>query len=211
MKSVFPFSILIRTIGALLLTVLLLAFLAGLRIAQRPEAPQLTLRTMENIRPVSLPAPPPPPEKSAPPPTASPELPELDLDWDPVAPAIPAKTPQELKLSLPSTEFASRTEMPRATMEFAASDLDSQPRLVNRPVVTFPAALQERGIIEGKVVLEVLISSTGNVDVRRVLETSHSELTKMGESFASRSKFTPPKKDGRPVNAFFRWPLILRL
>jgi hypothetical protein len=61
------------------------------------------------------------------------------------------------------------------------------------------------------VVLEVLISSAGNVDVRRVLETSHTELTEMGESFAARSKFTPPKKDGRPVNALFRWPLILRL
>jgi hypothetical protein len=33
----------------------------------------------------------------------------------------------------------------------------------------------------------------------------------MGESFASRAKFTPPKKDGRPVNALFRWPLILKL
>jgi len=214
MKFRFPriLSSLFRVGLALFLTAVLLVFLAGLRLSQKPEAPLLTLRTMETARPVSLPAPPPPPSETQPtPPTATPELPELDLEWDPVSPAIPAKAPQEISFQLPSTEFAQQSEAPRASMTFTASELDAQPRLVNRPNVTFPAVLQDQGITEGKVVLEVLISSAGNVNVRRVLETSHTELTEMGESFASRAKFTPPKKDGRPVNALFRWPLILKL
>lgn len=206
-------SNLVRMGCALVLTAALLLFLAGLRMSQRPEAPKLTLRTMETTQPVSLPAPPPPPQEVSPtPPTASPELPELaEMEWDPVAPTIPARKPQEMNLQLKTTHFSQMSEAPRATMTFSASELDSQPRLVNRPNVTFPAALQEKGVTEGKVVLEVLINSAGNVNVRRVLETSHTELTAMGESFASRAKFTPPKKDGRPVNALFRWPLLLKL
>jgi hypothetical protein len=32
----------------------------------------------------------------------------------------------------------------------------------------------------------------------------------MARSFATRSRFTVPKKNGRPVTAIYRWPLILR-
>ena len=52
--------------------------------------------------------------------------------------------------------------------------------------------------------------SGGIVTVKRVLESPHDDFTTMARSFATRARFTPPKKDGRSVNALFRWPLILR-
>ena len=56
-----------------------------------------------------------------------------------------------------------------------------------------------------------MISKTGTVAVQRVLESPHDDFTEMARSFATRSRFTPPKKDGRSVQALFRWPLTLKL
>jgi len=94
---------------------------------------------------------------------------------------------------------------------FASADLDSQPRLVNRPAVIFPAAQREKGVTQAKVVLEVVINSAGIVSVQRVLESPHEDFTAMARNFATKARFTPPKKDGRSVQALFRWPLILKL
>lgn len=95
-------------------------------------------------------------------------------------------------------------------MTFSSVDLDTQPRLVNSPSVTYPASQRNAGVTQAKVVLEVLISSGGIVTVKRVLESPHDDFTQMARSFATRARFTPPKKDGRPVTALFKWPLILK-
>ena len=58
--------------------------------------------------------------------------------------------------------------------------------------------------------LEVTISTNGRVKVRNVLSSTHPELTKMATSFASRARFSIPKKDGKPVEAIYRWPMTLQ-
>ena len=62
----------------------------------------------------------------------------------------------------------------------------------------------------GTVILEVGISTNGRVEVRKVLSSSHPELTKMATSFASRARFSVPRKDGQPVKAIYRWPMKLQ-
>jgi hypothetical protein len=204
-------GVLIRLFVALLLTVGLLLFLAALRLNQQSEAPLLTIRSLETIQPISLPAPPPPPETdSPPPPPEAVELTRLDFALDPVAPPIKATVERREELRLPNAEFARQVERPRSQMTFTSDELDSQPKLVSRPSVTFPKELLDRGVSEGKVTLEVLITSSGSVRVHRTLDSSHTELIAMARSFASGSRFTPPNKDGRTVNALFRWPLLLR-
>ena len=89
-------------------------------------------------------------------------------------------------------------------------DLDLMPRLLNRPSTRYPSALLKRGIPSGKVVLEVTISTIGEVKVNNVLSSTHPELTKMATTFASRARFSIPKKDGKPVEAIFRWPMTLQ-
>jgi hypothetical protein len=54
------------------------------------------------------------------------------------------------------------------------------------------------------------ISMNGRVNVRKVFSSSHPELTKMATSFASRARFSIPRKDGQPVNAIYRWPMTLQ-
>lgn len=202
---------LLRLATAAGLTGGLLLFLVAMRIVREDNAPLLTLRGLESIQPVSLPAPPPPPpETTPPPPPPPPDLPRLQIELDSVAPAVKASLDRDLDLRLNRTEFAPQQEAPLAQMLFASADLDSQPKLVNKPAVTFPASQKQAGVTQAKVVLEVQISSGGIVTVRRVLESPHDDFTAMARSFATRARFTPPKKDGRAVNALFRWPLILK-
>jgi len=205
-------NFLVRAGLAALLTVGLLAFLAGARLsANKSCAPTLSLRTMDTTNQVSLPEHPPPAELEEPtPPEPVPDLPKLEIEFDSVAPPIKASPHQEVDLQLSTTNFAKQTQDIRESITFAASDLDSQPRLITRPSVRYPSTRKARGVMQGKVTLEVLITAQGRVKIRRVLDSSHPEFTEMARKFAAGSRFTPPKLDGRPVNALFKWPLILR-
>ncbi|NOX99299.1 MAG: hypothetical protein GXP30_06160 [Verrucomicrobia bacterium] len=205
------FSLIARVALAVVLTFALLVFLAAARLSRASQAPTLMIRSLETTSPVSLPAPPPPPEvEQTPPPVQSPDLPKLDIRFDPVAPAIKAARNPELKLQLDVTNFAPQVEQAREYMTFSSKNLDSQPRLISRPTVPFPKSQQARGVKEGRVTLEVLIRPSGKVIIRNVIKSSHPEFTEMARLFATGSRFTPPRKDGRAVTALFKWPLILR-
>ncbi len=200
----------LRFATALGLTAGLLLFLVGMRLTRSSQSPTLSLRTLSTISPVSLPAPPPPPAAETPPPPPPPELPRLDIQLDSVAPPIKATQVTDIELRLNPSDFAPAQDTPLAQMTFSAADLDSQPRLMNRPTVNFPAAQKAKGVKQAKVVLEVVISAGGIASVSRVLESPHEDFTTMARSFATRARFTAPKKDGRSVQASFRWPLILK-
>lgn len=206
------FHFIVRVGLAALLTVGLLAFLAGARLtANKSYAPTLSLRVMDTTDQISLPEPPPPAElEQPPPPEPVPDLPKLEIEFDSIAPPIKATLHQEVDLQLNTANFAKQTQDMRQSITFAASDLDSQPRLITRPSVRYPSTQRDRGVMQGKVTLEVLINAQGRVNIRRVLDSSHPEFTEMARKFAAGSRFTPPKLDGRPVNALFKWPLILR-
>jgi TonB family protein len=93
---------------------------------------------------------------------------------------------------------------------YDAGELDAKPRLVNRPSATYPRDRLQAGVKEGRVLLEVSISTNGKVTVRRVISSSHADFTAMARKFASKARFSVPKKNGQSVTAIFRWPLILR-
>ncbi|MDF1739459.1 MAG: TonB family protein, partial [Verrucomicrobiales bacterium] len=133
-----------------------------------------------------------------------------NIELDSVAPPVKASLDRDVELRLETTDFAPQQDQPQERMTFSSSELDSSPRLVSRPRVSFPEAQRKKGVTEGRVTLEVLINTTGKVNVRRVLDSSHNDFTAMARTFASNSRFTPPRKNGRAVNALFKWPLILR-
>ncbi len=197
------------------LTSLLLVFLVVSRWSlNQPEV--LTLRNVASTEPVSAPSPPPPPvTNSAPPPPPPPpsamELPKLDLSVDSEAPPLQAAIAERLvDLTMKPAEFASEFQPPKAATLYSAAQLDTQPRLLNRPQVAFPASQSRIGIKEGRVTLEVLINTSGKVMVRRVVSASHADFAEMAKQFAIQSRFSPPRKDDRIVNAVFNWPLVLR-
>lgn len=194
------------------LTVMLIGFLVFTRwLDSRRIQPEITIRTLQGTSAVDLPAPPPPPPPSEPPPPPKmPPLPKLDIQIDSPAPAIKATLEPQMPRQMLAASFLPNQDQPRQRMSFLLRDLDSQPRLVNRPSVRFPTALKNRGIHQGRVTLEIEISPSGVPTVLRVIDASHPEFVSMARNFAARARFTAPKKDGRSVSAKFQWPLVLQ-
>ncbi len=141
---------------------------------------------------------------------------DVEVDPPPPAPRPVAAPAPRLATRTTSSTTAMRAPQPTPTpapavrSSYDAGELDSKPRLVNRPSATYPRVQSRAGVKEGKVLLEVAISTSGSVSVRRVIASSHPDFTAMAKQFASRAKFSVPKKNGRPVTAIYRWPLILR-
>lgn len=186
--------------------------------------------------PNELPPPPPPPQVELPqlelqieavaPPLAARLDPQIDLtmqsavfdlEVDPppaprVAAARPTSRSSSTAVTRPSRPAPAPKPQPAPAMRttYSSGELDSTPRLINRPSASYPRDRLRAGVKEGRVLLEVSISTGGRVSVRRVLSSTHSDFTAMARTFASRAKFSVPKKDGRPVTAIYRWPLILR-
>jgi len=187
---------------------------------------------------VSEMAPPPPPplevQEETPPPPPPPPLPKLELQIESVAPPLVATLDSDIVLTMRTADFELESNpkvipsplavkapkpvklspapitRPKVQGLVSVGDLDSRPRLLNRPSTRYPTALLRRGVRSGTVILEVGISMSGRVNVRKVISSSHPELTKMATSFASRARFSVPRKDGEPVNAIYRWPMTLQ-
>ena len=223
-----------RLAGAIFVVLVLLTFMILMRLLDAKRLPEKTIRTMETIDELALPPPPIEIQSTAPPPPPPPSLPRLEIEVENISQPIVATLEPQIDLTMKNIEFeldsvainqpdllAVKTSensqlpiknIPRPTVSGIVSigDLDSRPRLLNRPSTRYPSALLRRGIRSGNVVLEVVISRTGRVKVRNVLSSSHPELTKMASSFASRARFSIPKKDGQPVEAMYRWPMTLQ-
>ncbi|MEM0969481.1 MAG: energy transducer TonB, partial [Verrucomicrobiota bacterium] len=179
------------------------------------------------------PPPPPPPPPENPPPPQRMELPKLAPLLDPSAPAIKARLTSDIDLTMEMSDFALEITAPKKVAPpaakpaqsykpaprpkpspqrttYSSGELDSRPRLRYAPTASFPAQLRKQGVTQGHATVEVLISASGNVSVRRVLSSSHPEFSSLARSVASRSRFTAPTKNGRPVKAIYRWPLVFR-
>lgn len=139
---------------------------------------------------------------------------DFSLEVDPVAAPRPAPQPVSRPTPprpQPSTPAPPKPAPKPATKQsYSAGELDARPRLINRPAAAYPTALLRQGVKQGRVVLEVAISPSGGVSVRRVISSSHPELSAMARSFASRARFTVPRKNGQAVTAIYQWPLILK-
>lgn len=214
-----------RLAGAAGLAVLLLFFLSAMRLLNATRITEQTLRPMESIDEIAPPPPPPLQVNAEPPPSPTPViLPRLDIQIENIAPPLQASLSPNIDLAMILPQFqlepvakpAPGIHSPLAPQpasqksSYSAGELDVKPRLLNNPSPGYPRTLLRRGIKEGNVVLEVTISTRGRVSVKRVISSSDPEFIRMARSFAARSRFTVPKKNGQPVTATYHWPLILR-
>lgn len=231
------FRVLLRFGSATGAAAALVFFLVLTRLLDTP--PQL-IRPVELIQMAALPAPPPPPppDFEEPPPPPPPALPKLDIQINSDAPPLKAVVDQTIDLTMITSDFAVEmapapvpvptkpspapprklavtgpgvdTPRPATKSSYSVGELDGTPRLLNSPDVAYPSTLLRQGVREGRAVIEVAISPSGSVTVRSVISSSHPEFASMARSFASRARFSVPRKNGQPVMAIYRWPLILR-
>jgi len=209
-----------RVAGSFCLVLMLLVFLMMMRLLDVPHTPDRMLRPVETVSSVVLPSAPPlelrAEARPPPPPPPPSQLPELEFQGKRVSPPFAANLDPRIELTmampdfdLEETSMIRQPSLPVDVLDVSEGELDARPRLLNKPYARYPASLLRRGVRYGTVLLEIAISPSGRVNVRRVLSSSHPGLIRMATSFASRSQFTVPRKNGRPVTAIYRWPMTL--
>ena len=177
-------------------------------------------------------APPPPPAltqvSSLPDPTRVP-IPQAQVPMDITAPVenfftdlAPAPLPVAPRPSPPRARSSSEqlfkkeenyrpapARAPAVKSHYQANELDGTPRLLRHGSASFPSSLARQGVTRGTVTFEVELSTSGSVSIRRVASSTHPELVAAARRVASGARFTPPKKNGQPVKAIMRWPIVI--
>ena len=227
------------TIIGLAASALMLAVLGFARIfVVSADVPDLTIREVQTVL-FDPPPPPPPmeeqsPDAPPPPPTLTnlstlPDpsrvpVPQADVPMDITLPVenfytdlAPAPLPTASKPFEHSKQFFKKEQNyrrtppppPIAKSHYSTSELDGTPRLLRHGSTTFPSSLARQGVSRGTVVLEVELSTSGSVSVRRVVSSTHPELVAPARHVAASARFTPPKRNGEAVKAIMRWPIII--
>lgn len=165
---------------------------------------------------VVQPPPPPPPELEEPPEEPPPEEPPPEM-----SPPPPQMNLAQLELALNpgigdalsgAGGFEAFALSPDAALEaqlFNVKDLDELPRPVRQVKMDPPSRFrQER--ISGLVRVEIMIDEDGETTVRKIIESSHPELEEPAREALSQWRWTPPKKNGKPVKARYLLPIGFR-
>lgn len=202
------------------------------------DVPDLTIREVQTVLFDPPPPPPPmeeqPPDAPPPPPTLTnlstlPDpsrvpVPQADVPMDITLPVenfytdlAPAPLPAASKQVEHPKQFFKKEQNykpappppPIAKSHYSTSELDGTPRLLRHGSATFPSSLARQGVLRGTVVLEVELSTSGSVSVRRVVSSTHPELVAPARRVAASARFTPPKRNGEAVKAIMRWPIII--
>lgn len=93
---------------------------------------------------------------------------------------------------------------------FEIEDVEEKPRPIRQIAPTYPPTLK-RQKINGSVIIVFVVDSMGNVIAPRVEESTHMEFEKPAIEAIRRWKFSPGKKDGKPVKVRVRAPLIFKI
>lgn len=222
-------------LGALF-TLILLGFLAVTRlIFLKVEPQQMELTRLE---PITL-TPPPEPMVVAPdqqnemteaamaPP--SPSLADLRPSVDLASltmPNLPQSVPLDLSVDLFSLEVASQPQLVALTKQkkvpikvrvvrppaelvgaVGMGELDSRPSLLRMGRFRWPSRVRAELV---KAVVKVELSDKGNVRMMEIKSVSDESIRRVLSALVNGSKFTVPKKNGKPVKAIFDWPLTLK-
>ena len=108
--------------------------------------------------------------------------------------------------------FSDQAAVPaaKATVSHAARPSIQPVEILEKPDPVYTAEARARKI-EGNVVLDVIFSANGSVDVLRVVRGLGYGLDQAAISAARRIRFRPERVDGKPVDAHARLQIVFRL
>jgi TonB family protein len=100
-------------------------------------------------------------------------------------------------------------EPPKSRIPSTTAD-ETPVSLLNKPTPTYTLEARQRGI-EGDVELDVEFTATGQLHVLRVLQGLGYGLDEAAVKAAEQIRFTPARRDGRPVDSRGRLRVVFRL
>ena len=93
---------------------------------------------------------------------------------------------------------------------FTFADLESAPRIINKPRIAYPRELIRRGIREGRVLVRIEIDTRGRARVIEIISASEPRLIPAAKEVIRKARFTAPKVGGRLQKVHGEWPIIMR-
>jgi protein TonB len=88
--------------------------------------------------------------------------------------------------------------------------LDRPPRPTSQPRPAYPAELRKAGL-SGEVQVEFIVDAQGAVREAIAVNSTWREFESAAIEAVSKWRFVPGQKDGRPVGARLRMPIVFRL
>ena len=88
--------------------------------------------------------------------------------------------------------------------------LEQPPRPTSMSAPIYPAALR-RAEITGEVLVEFVVTSTGQVTRVRAVESTNPEFSAAAEAAVRKWRFQPGMKDGQAVNTLMAVPMVFDL
>ena len=90
---------------------------------------------------------------------------------------------------------------------FSLNQLDGLPTLLTPIKALLPKSLTRQGIDIFTVKLDVFIDENGKISLINVVQNPYPELKPAIDKIIKKSRFSPPKKEGKAVRARFIWPI----
>lgn len=163
---------------------------------------------------------PPPPE---PPPPIKTRRPETTTDTPSIDVVGPGEGPtldysDNPKLAMLNLEKVERPDFDVDSLDLGKAisvdfpllevkELDRIPRLVSTNHVRFPRELRSRGIKEVTTTVEIIIDRNGRAFVKKIVDPVYPMMPDVIRKSINNSRFTIPKKDGKPVQAVYLYNL----
>lgn len=91
--------------------------------------------------------------------------------------------------------------------QYEIKDLDEMPRIVSSTNLRIPRSLRDRGIKRVDTIVDILIDEVGRPYIKEIIEHGYIEMDPVIRKYLKGVRFSPPKKDGRPVQAVYTWTL----
>jgi periplasmic protein TonB len=86
-------------------------------------------------------------------------------------------------------------------------ELDSVPQLVSNNHVVFPRRMRENAIDKVATQVEIIIDAQGKAYVKKIVDPGYPEMVEVIRKAINDSRFTIPKKNGRPTQAVYLYKL----
>lgn len=198
---------------SLVLTGLLVLLLLFNKNADFLQKESVTVRSVD----LTLPPPPQPPPEPKPRAETKAEAPSIDLMGAGGGPSLSYS--DNPRLSTLSIEQIEQPKVDLGAIDFDRSlsvnfpllevrELDQVPRLVSTNRISFPREMRRRGINRIATKVEIIIDQNGKAFVKKIVDPVYPEMIDIIRKAINDSRFTVPRKNGKPVQAVYLYNLV---
>lgn len=214
-KKAMPVRMILPWVCSLVVVFALISAIFALETVSKPPQDTLDVRPVEVAQ---LPPPEPPPTQQQQTETQNTAAPGPSIDFLGAGQGPAIAFAQNPKLALKRMQTIEKPKIDKGRLDLAGQinvnfplhtveELDAVPQLISNNHVTFPRRMRENGIDKVATQVEIIIDSQGKAYVKKIVDPVYPEMIEVIRKAINDSRFTIPKKNGRPTQAVYLYKL----